>query len=81
MALATLVDWDALLKVVVASLAGAVGVTLVFSLAIVGVTGMTESRRDGRPRVAIVFAVLAILGFVACAAAVVFGIALMVSKD
>jgi hypothetical protein len=79
--LATIVEWDALFKVIVASLAATVGVTLVFSLAIVGATGVAESRRDGRPVATVAFAALAVLGLLACAAAVVFGIALMVSKD
>ena len=79
--LATIVEWDALLKVVLASLAGAVGVTLAFSLAIVGTTGLGESRRNARPIAAVGFAALAVLGLLACAAAVVLGIALMLSKD
>jgi cytochrome c biogenesis protein CcdA len=79
--LASVVEWDALLKVVWASAAATVGVTLVFSLAIVGATGLAESRRDGRPIAAIAFGLLAVVGLLVCAAAVVFGIALMVSKE
>ena len=79
--LATLVEWDALLKVVWASLAGTVGVTLAFSLAIVGWTGLAESRRNGRALAAGAFAVLGAIALLVCVAAVVFGITLMVSKD
>ena len=45
--LATVVDWEALLDVVVASLVAGVGVTITFSLAIYGATRFAEVRRDG----------------------------------
>jgi hypothetical protein len=80
-ALAALVDWDALLKVVAASLGAAVGVTLAFSLAIVGATGVTEARRNGRAGASLAFTVLAVVALLACAGAVALGIALMLSKD
>jgi hypothetical protein len=79
--LATLVEWDALLKVVLFSLAGTVGVTAVFSLGIAGATGFAESRRDGRGGAALGFGLLALVALAACAAAVVFGIVVMTSKD
>ena len=79
--LATLIEWDALLQVIWASLAATVGVTLAFSLAIVGGTGFAESRRNGRPITAVAFGVLAAVALLACVAAVVLGIALMISKD
>ena len=79
--LASVIEWEALLKVILASLAATVGVTLAFSLAIVGATGLAESRRDGRRAAGVAFTVLAALGLLACAAAVVFGITLMVTKD
>jgi cytochrome c biogenesis protein CcdA len=79
--LATVVDWDALLKVVLFSLAGTVGVTAVFSLGIAGATGFAESRRDGRQGAAVGFGLLAVIAMGICVAAVVFGIVVMTSKD
>ena len=46
--IATVVDWAALRDVVVASLAAGVGVTIAFSLAILGLTRFADMRRDGR---------------------------------
>ncbi len=46
--LATIVDWETLGEVALASLVAVVGVTLAFSLAIVGATRMVDMRRDGR---------------------------------
>ena len=45
--IATVVDWAALRDVVVASLAAGVGVTVAFSLAILGLTRFADMRRDG----------------------------------
>jgi hypothetical protein len=79
--LATVVDWDALLKVVLFSLGGTVGVAAVFSLGIAGATGFAESRRDGRAGAAVGFGLLALIAMGVCVAAVVFGIVVMTSKD
>ena len=79
--LATLIEWDALLKVVWAALAGTVGVTLAFSLAIVGGTGVAESRRNGRPVAAVAFGVLGVVALLICVGAGVLGITLMIQKD
>ena len=78
---ADLIDWEALFKVILASLIGTVGVTMAFSLAIVGATGVAESRRDGRPGAAIGFGVLAALALAVCVAAIVLGIVVMTQKD
>ena len=48
MILATLVDWDTLGEVVLYSSIGAVGVTTVFSVAIVGLARYDDRRRTGR---------------------------------
>jgi hypothetical protein len=78
--IATVVDWAALRDVVIASLAAGVGVTVAFSLAILGLTRLADMRRDGRMVEAWGFAALAIAGLAVSATAVVFGIILMTSK-
>jgi hypothetical protein len=78
--IATVIDWAALRDVVVASLAAGVGVTVAFSLAILGLTRLADMRRDGRVVEAWAYAGLATVGLAVCAAAVVFGILLMTSK-
>ena len=78
--IATVVDWAALRDVVVASLAAGVGVTITFSLAILGLTRFADMRRDEHVVGAWAYAGLAILGLAVSGAAVVFGIILMTSK-
>jgi len=76
----TVVDWDALLDVVIASLAVGVGVTIAFSVAILGMTRFADMRRDDRTIEAWGYATLAIAGLAVSATAVVYGIILMTSK-
>jgi hypothetical protein len=78
--IATVVDWAALRDVVAASLAAGVGVTIAFSLAIMGLTRFAERRRDGHLVEAWAFAGLAMVGLAVSGTAVVFGIILMTSK-
>ena len=78
--IATIVDWAALRDVVIASLAAGVGVTVAFSLAILGLTRFADMRRDGRVAGAWAFAALAMLGLALSGTAVAFGIILMISK-
>src|SRR5207244_7697500 len=66
--LATVVDTGALLRTVAAALVAGVGVTLMFSLAILGATRFAEMNGDGRPVAAASFGALAIVGPVAAAA-------------
>jgi hypothetical protein len=80
MVLASIVDWETLGKVAVASFLGAVGVTLAFSLAILGATRMVEMRRDGRGIEAGAYAALMIIMLVLSGAAVVFGVIVMTTK-
>jgi hypothetical protein len=78
--LATLVDTGALLKTVAAAFVAGVGVTLIFSLAILGATRFAELNRDGRPAAAASFGALAIVALAAAAAAVTIGIIVMTKK-
>jgi hypothetical protein len=77
---ATLVDTSALLKVVVAALAGGIGTTLAFSFVILGATRFAELRRDERPIEAAAFAALVAVALAASVAIVVFGLIVMSSK-
>ena len=78
--LATIVDTTALWQTVVAAFVAGVGTTLVFSLAILGATRFSEASRDGRGAHAAVFGLLAIVGIVATAAAIVVGVIVMTAK-
>jgi hypothetical protein len=79
MILASVVDWEALLDVVIASLIGAVGVTIMFSLAIYGSTRFAEGRREENAA-KLGYAFLAAGGLAVTAAAVVLGLFVMLSK-
>jgi hypothetical protein len=79
MALAA-VDAGDLLEVVWVSLLAGVGITLTFSLVVLGGGRSAEARRTGRDRAASAYAVLAALAFAAFAAGVVYGVHIMLSK-
>jgi hypothetical protein len=78
--LATIVDTDALGKVILYALIAGIGVTVSFSLTIVGATRFADMRREDRPLEAGLFAVLATIALALCVAAVVLGIVVMTSK-
>ena len=77
--IATVVDWGALLDVVLYSLGAGVGLTIAFSLAILGATRLGEKRRDERGTEAVAYGVLAIMGLGLSAAGIVFGIVVITS--
>jgi hypothetical protein len=78
--LATIVDTQALLKTIVASAVAGVGVTVIFSFAILGASRFADLSRDGRPVAAVAFGALAVVALVAAAAAVTIGIIVMTRK-
>jgi hypothetical protein len=78
--LATVVDTDALWQTVVYAFGGAVGVTLVFSIAIRGAARFGDYSRDGRSLPARLSGAVAIAGVLASAAAIVVGVIVMASK-
>ena len=80
MILAAVVDWEALLDVIVASLVIVVGVTIMFSLAIYGATRFAEVRRNDHGAAAVGYAVLAITGLAVTGAAGAVGLVEMFSK-
>ena len=77
---AGIVDWDSLLEVLVVSLVGGVGITAVFSLAVLGAVRSVDSAREGRPLLAGTFGAVALAALAVCLAAVAYGIVVMVSK-
>jgi hypothetical protein len=80
MMLATIVDTQALLKTVVAAFIAGVGVTLIFSLAILGASRFADMNRDGRPAAALAFGALGVVALLAALAAVTVGIIVMTRK-
>ena len=77
----TVVDWKTLGKVVLYSLGSGVGVTLAFSLAIVGAARFADMRRDGKPLEAGAYAALLALGLAVVVGAIVLGIVVMAKKS
>lgn len=69
-----IIDWDALLTVVWASMLAGIGVTAAFGFAILGATRAVELGRDGRVGEATLFGVVGAVGIAAVIAAIVFGI-------
>lgn len=77
---ATILDTKALLETIVAAFVAGVGVTLIFSFAILGASRFADLSRDGRPVAAIAFGVMGIVALVAALAAVTAGIIVMTRK-
>ncbi len=78
--LADVVDAEALLSVVAASLVAGLGLTLLFSIAIASATRAAELRRDGRRTGAFALGALVVVGLLGCIALVAVGLEVMVSK-
>jgi hypothetical protein len=74
MSLASIVDWDALLTVMWASVAAGIGVTAAYGLVILGATRAVELSRAGRAGEALLFAAVGAVGIVTVIAAIAFGI-------
>jgi hypothetical protein len=77
MTFASIVDWDALLTVVWASLAAGIGVTAAYGLVILGGTRALELTRDGRVGEAVLFGVVGVAGVVTVVVAIVLGIVVL----
>jgi len=75
-----IVDWSTLGQVILYSLGAGIGVSLCFSVAVVGATRFWEARRAGAAIPAVVYAVMGALGLLATTGAVVIGIVVMASK-
>jgi hypothetical protein len=79
--LASVVDGDALVQVVWASLVAGVGVTGAFGVALLGTTRAIDLSREGRPAEAAILGIVGLAAFAVVIAAIVFGIVVMTSKD
>jgi hypothetical protein len=77
---AKIIDGHAAWQAVWTATVSGVGVTIVFSMAVLGATRSTDMRRDDRPGQAAVFAVLALIALAATLAAVVYAITLITTK-
>jgi hypothetical protein len=77
MSVAAIIDWDALLTVVWASVAAGVGVTGAYGFAILGATRAVELSRDGRAGEAVLFGIVGVAGALAVIVAIVFGIVVL----
>jgi hypothetical protein len=78
--LATVVDWNALGKVALTGLIAAPGLTIAYSLVIVGTSRMSEARFEGHRAAVAFWGTVAVLAFASVAAAVAFGLHVMLSK-
>jgi len=78
--LAAIVDTGALLKVIMWSLLSGLGLTLVFSVGIVGVARTDDLRRAGRGGAATGYVVLAVVSALVVVAGVVEAIVVMTTK-
>jgi hypothetical protein len=70
-----------IVEVIWVSLAAGVFVTVAFSFVVLGMARSAEAARRGASAAAIAYAGLAVLAFAAFAAAVLFGVQIMLSKD
>ena len=77
--LASVVDGEALLAPVIASIVAGVGVTIVFSFAILGAALFGDARRQGRTLAAVGAATLMALGVGGALVATAFGVVVMTS--
>jgi ABC-type microcin C transport system permease subunit YejB len=76
-----IVDWAALGEVIGVSFVAGVGVTLAFSLALLGAVRFAELRQDERIVEATLYAIVGLVGLAVSLAAVVIGIILMTQKS
>jgi hypothetical protein len=80
MIVAKIIDAHAAWQAVWTAAVAGVGVTIVFSLAVLGATRSTDLRRNDRPAQAGLFALLALVGLAATIGAVVYAITLITTK-
>ena len=75
------IDAHLLLRVLYTALIAGVGISVVFSLTVYGLTRSTDMRRADRPAAAASYAVLGLLGLALTAALIVFGLVLLARKS
>lgn len=67
-------------KLVAGSLAGGLGATLAFSVAIYGVARFVDLRREGHLAIAVAFGLLGLVALAAVGAGVAFGVSILTDK-
>ena len=77
---AAAIEWSKLFQVIWVSLLAGIGITTLFSFAILGTTRASEARRAGSGGSSAGYALMALVGFAGLAGAVIFGIAIIVDK-
>jgi hypothetical protein len=75
------IDAHLLLRVAYTALVAGVGVAVVFSLTVYGMTRSSDMRREDRPVAAVSYAMLGIFGLALTAAMIVFGLFLLARKS
>jgi hypothetical protein len=75
-----MIDWDALLTVIWASLLAGIGATAAYGFAILGTTRAVDLGRRGRLPEAAVYGLIGAVGFATVVAAIVFGIVVLSDK-
>ncbi len=79
--MSTIVDTETVSQLVAASLGAGIGITVLFSVAIYGVTRFSDARRGRVGASAAVYGVIAALALLACLGAIVVGIVVMTQKS
>jgi hypothetical protein len=80
MIVAKIIDGHAAWQAVWTATVSGVGVTIVFSMAVLGATRSTDMRRNERPGQAALYGALALLAFACTLGAVVYAITLITTK-
>jgi hypothetical protein len=80
MIVAKLIDTHAAWQAIWTAAVSGVGITIVFSLAVLGATRSTDMRRDDRPGQAAMYGAIALVALAATLGAVVYAIALITTK-
>ncbi|MGH2953088.1 MAG: hypothetical protein ACRDK9_03570 [Solirubrobacterales bacterium] len=78
--LGAVVDTGDLGQTVAAAFVAGIGVTLMFSLGILGAARFAEANRDGRQLPAVLFAAIGLLGFLGTLGAVALGLVLLATS-
>jgi hypothetical protein len=77
---AEIIDWNAAWQAIWTAAVAGVGVTVVFSVAVLGATRTSDMRRDGRPGQAAFFGAVALVAVAGTLGAVVYAITLITTK-
>jgi hypothetical protein len=75
-----IVDWGQLLEVVEAGLIAGVGISVAFSLLILGTVRLGEARQQARHGAAFFHGLLALVALAVCVGAIAFGVSTMLAK-